>query len=513
MVQLATRGPRSPAASPKFGFYSAPQVVKGLPALTPPQEDDTVSALRKAVQNADWSKLFAEKKTRTLSSPAWAAHEERCKQLRAVCKSMQPTRVLEIGSFVGLSTLSMAQVLPDDCEIVTLEIDPFAVDFGLDIKVQSDDFWKINHMVGPAWESLQSLIQQMQDAEGAWEPFDLAVIDADKAGMMEYFAILTEIPGFMSDNYVVCVDVKPFKGQLCTQKPDKNDSWLVSRGQTEIDEMRRHVTSSGKFEFHEEANLLKVCRKVSFTMAINPLAAFPNCYSNTSGRETWAAPQEADHVAELRKAVNNSDWANMFADRLTQNFVAASWSATDERCEKLQSLIASSEAENILEIGSFCGVASLAMAECLPEDGHILSLEIDPFLVKFGQDIKGNIQASNKIRHMVGPALESLKTISLQTEKYAPFDFVVIDADKASMLDYFKLLWESPGMVTEGATICIDITPFKGQLFVPYVKGKMDDWIVKSGEESITSLLNFVRSLNGVQVSESNGLVILRKGK
>merc|ERR1719482_1256782 len=159
---------------------------------------------------------------------------------------MQPTRVLEIGSFVGLSTLSMAQVLPDDCEIVTLEIDPFAVDFGLDIKVQSDDFWKINHMVGPAWESLQSLTQQMKDAEGAWEPFDLAVIDADKAGMMEYFAILTEIPGFMSDNYVVCVDVKPFKGQLCTQKPDKNDSWLVSRGQTEIDEMRRHVTSSGK---------------------------------------------------------------------------------------------------------------------------------------------------------------------------------------------------------------------------------------------------------------------------
>jgi caffeoyl-CoA O-methyltransferase len=482
-----------------------------------PQEDNHLVALRKAVSNADWGKFFTEKKTRTLASAAWAAGEERCEQLRTLCMSTGAKRVLELGSFVGVSTLSMAQVLPDNGEIVTLEIDPFAVDFGLDIKVESPSFWKIDHMVGPAWDSLQSLIQQMEDAAGAWEPFDLAVIDADKAGMMEYFEILTEIPGLMSDNYVICVDVKPFKGQLCTQKPDKNDSYLVSRGQTEIDALRKHVTSSGDFESCEHAGLLSVCKKVSFTMAKNPFAAFSNCYSNAWAEARWAAPQEADPVGELRKSVHNTDWASLYAEGCTQILAAASWSASDERCERLQALCTSCGAERILEIGSFCGVASLAMAECLPEKGQILSLEIDPYLVDFGQEIKSTSGSSKKINHMVGPALSSLKGLAQKTEdkasKLMPFDFVVIDADKGGMLEYFNVLFETPGMLTEDATVCIDITPFKCQLFVPYVKGKMDDWIVKSGQESIDAFSAFVKSLSGIIVTESNGLVVIQKCK
>lgn len=249
-------------------------------------------------------------------------------------------------------------------------------------------------------------------------------------------------------------------------------------------------------------------------MANNPFAAFPNCYSNASGYAHWAAPQVAEPVAELRKTVNNTDWASLYAEGCTQILAAASWSASEERCDKLQALCTSSSAEHILEIGSFCGVASLAMAECIPKNGHIVSLEIDPYLVDFGQDIKSTSDASHKINHMVGPALVSLKTLARQAEDQASlFDFVVIDADKAGMLEYFKLLWETPGMLTDDATVCIDITPFKGQLLVPYVKGKMDDWIVKSGQESIDSFVAFVKSLAGIDVVESNGLVVVQKCK
>lgn len=501
-------------------LYSAPEIIKGMTRWTAPPVDNVVVALRKAVNNADWGSFFAEKKTRTLASASWAAGEDRCDQLRTLCMSTGAKRVLEIGSFVGLSTLAMAQVLPDNGEVVSLEIDPFAVDFGLDIKVESDDFWKITTMVGPAYDSLQSLIEQMEDAEGAWEPFDLAIIDADKAGMMEYFEILTEIPGLMSDNYVVCVDVKPFKGQLCTQKADKNDSWLINCGQSEISALRKHVsTSDMMFEFREHASLLQVCKKMSFTMANNPFAAFPNCYSCAAGDANWAAPQVADPVTELRKAVNNTDWAALYAEGCTQILAAASWSASEERCEKVQAFCESSGAEHILEIGSFCGVLSLAMAECLPEHGRVVSLEIDPYLVDFGPEIKANSEASSKISHMVGPALTSLRALVQQAEEksatWTPFDFVVIDADKAGMLEYFKLIWETPAMISEHATVCIDITPFKGQMFVPYVKGKMDDWVVKSGQESIDSFVAFVDTLPRDRLSsertETTGLVVLQK--
>jgi len=499
-------------------LYSAPEVIKGTTKLAAPQEeDDQVKALRKAVNNADWGKFFAEKQTRTLASPYWAASEERCHQLRTLCKTTRAKRVLEIGSFVGVSTLSMALELPDDGEIVALEIDPFAADFGVDIKADMDAFWKISPMVGPAYESLQSLVDQMHEAEGTWEPFDLAVIDADKAGMMEYFEILTQIPGFMSDNYVLCVDMKPFKGQLSTQNLDKIDSWLISSGQTEIQALRELVTSSGEFDFVERGNLLQVCQKVSYTMANCPFAAFPNCYSNGEWYGKWAAPQVSDSVAELRKAVENTDWTSLFNEGSTEVLATASWSASEERCEKLQALCMESAAKNILEIGSFCGVASLTRAASLPHDGRVVSLEIDPFLVGFGQEIKNHSNAAHKIDHMVGPAVASLKTLASKAAstgpKSTPFDFVVIDADKTEIVEYFKILWETPGMLTEHATVCVDTTPFKCQLFVPYVKGKMDDWVVKSGQESIDAFLDFVRSLPGIDVDESSGLVVLRRRK
>jgi predicted O-methyltransferase YrrM len=497
-------------------LYSAGEVIKGVQKRkAPTEEDERVVALRKAVNNADWGKFYEEKRTRTLASASWAASEERCEQLRTLCMSTGAKRVLEIGSFVGVSTLSMAQVLPENGEVVTLEIDPFAVDFGLDIKVESDSFWRIDHMVGPAWDSLQNLISRMEDSGMEWQPFDFAVIDADKKGMKEYFQILTEIPGLMNDNYVIVVDVKPFKGQLATEKSDKNDSYLISSGQTEIDELKKFISCSVEFDFREHGSLLQVCKKVSFTMANSPFAAFPNHYCQKSGDAHWVAPQEADTVAELRKAVGNTDWASLFAEGCTQILPAASWSASEERCEKLQALCTSSGAERVLEIGSFCGVASLAMAEALPQNGSILSLEIDPFLVDFGQEIKVNSGSWSKISNMVGPALTSLKTLAAQVytadTTWKPFDFVVIDADKAGMLEYFRILWQTPGMLADTVTVCVDVTPFKCQLLVPYVKGKMDDWVVKSGRESIDAFGAFVKSLSGIEVTTKDGLVVICK--
>jgi len=65
--------------------------------------------------------------------------------------------------------------------------------------------------------------------------------------------------------------------------------------------------------------------------------------------------------------------------------------------------------------------------------------------------------------------------------------------------------------LTAGALVCIDVAPFRRQLCTPYVKGKMDDWIVKSGQESIDCFVNFVKSMSGVDVEEGDALVIIRR--
>lgn len=220
-----------------------------------------------------------------------------------------------------------------------------------------------------------------------------------------------------------------------------------------------------------------------------------------------------DLVMTLRNAVHDEDWGSLFADGFTMHRVEPYWCATAERCDKLKSLCKASGATTVLEVGTFCGCAALAMAEVLPHDGAVLAMDLDPYIVNFGEEIKNKTMDWHKVRHMIGPAKESLQKLveAGPAELGPPFDFVVIDADKAGMLDYFKLLWDSPGMLVDKATVCVDTTPFKGQLYVQYVKGKLDDFVVKSGQDNIDAFLAHVRALPDVELKESSGLAIVQR--
>ncbi len=86
-------------------------------------------------------------------------------------------RILEIGTFTGYSSLSMAAALPPGGSIVTCEVD---ADRAATARRHFDDSpWsdRIRILVGPALESIASL-------DG---PFDLVFIDADKTNYRNYY--------------------------------------------------------------------------------------------------------------------------------------------------------------------------------------------------------------------------------------------------------------------------------------------------------------------------------------
>jgi len=488
-----------------------------------PHKEDHIEELRNAVQNADWNMFYSQGKTRSLVSSSWSSSGDRCDKLREICTSSGAVRVLEIGSFCGVAGLTMAEVLPAETgSMLSLECDPFLVDFGLDIKVKSDDFWKITYMVGPARESLKNLVERVQEKD--WEPFDLVVIDADKAGIVDYFEIVADTPGFMCETCLVCVDVTPYKfASVFTSyvKHGKAADFVISSGQSEINALRKCAASSGAFEVSEGFGMLFAQRRASvkkenLSIGANPFAAFPNDQNNMlrtqSFLQRWVGPESALPLAELRNAVHNEDWGALFSDGATQIRVEPFWCATPERCEKLQSLCRSSGAKSVLEVGTFCGVAALSMAEALAEDARIISLDLDPFVIDFGQEFKDKSPAWKKVSHMVGSAKESIKKLVAQSsgDSWMPFDLVVLDADKESMLDYFRLLWESPGMLAENPVICVDTTPFKGQLYVPFVKGKLDDFIVKSGQNHIDAFHAYVRAVPDLEMTEASGLAVVQ---
>ena len=107
--------------------------------------------------------------------------------LKLMVQISQATRIIEIGTFTGYSALSMAEALPDDGRLTTLDIDPDAVAIAKSFWNRSKHGHKIHSILGPALESLQSLPG----------PFDLAFIDADKGNYPKYYeAVLSKLkPG------------------------------------------------------------------------------------------------------------------------------------------------------------------------------------------------------------------------------------------------------------------------------------------------------------------------------
>lgn len=95
-------------------------------------------------------------------------------------------------------------------------------------------------------------------------------------------------------------------------------------------------------------------------------------------------------------------------------------------------LVAVSGARRVLEIGTFTGYSALSMAEALPADGHITTLELSPeHAAKAAEHIEA-AGASDRISILEGPALDSLATLE------GPFDVAFIDADKAGYPDYLQ---------------------------------------------------------------------------
>ena len=114
-------------------------------------------------------------------------------------------------------------------------------------------------------------------------------------------------------------------------------------------------------------------------------------------------------------------------------------------------------ARRILEIGTLGGYSTIWLARTLPADGRLFTLEIDP---KHAEIARKNVERAGlgkKVELRLGPAIETLKRLA--AEKQGPFDLSFIDADKASIPDYFK--W-SLQLSRPGSLIVVDNVVRKG---------------------------------------------------
>jgi predicted O-methyltransferase YrrM len=101
-----------------------------------------------------------------------------CHFLHLIIKTSNIRNVLEIGTFTGLSALSIALALPDDGKLVALDKDETTNKIASSFFKKADQDNKIRTIVKPALDSLEELKNQK---------FDMVFIDADKMNYKEYY--------------------------------------------------------------------------------------------------------------------------------------------------------------------------------------------------------------------------------------------------------------------------------------------------------------------------------------
>jgi len=119
-------------------------------------------------------------------------------------------------------------------------------------------------------------------------------------------------------------------------------------------------------------------------------------------------------------------------------------------------------ARRILEIGTLGGYSAIWLARALPEDGRLVSLELEP---KHAAVARANLERAGLAGHVdvrVGPALESLA--HLAAEGGEPFDFVFIDADKPGYINYLE---GALRLARPGALIVADNVVRQGKVLDP----------------------------------------------
>jgi len=103
-----------------------------------------------------------------------------CHFLHLIIKVSKIKSVLEIGTFTGLSTLSIALALPDNGNLIALDRNESTNNVAMDFFKKANQEKKIKTIIKPALDSLNELKKNNKI-------FDMVFIDADKENYKNYY--------------------------------------------------------------------------------------------------------------------------------------------------------------------------------------------------------------------------------------------------------------------------------------------------------------------------------------
>lgn len=198
--------------------------------------------------------------------------------------------------------------------------------------------------------------------------------------------------------------------------------------------------------------------------------------------------READILRELREETLALPGGQMMSSPEQVQFIAM--------------LIKLMQAKQVLEVGTFTGYASLAMAMALAPEGKLTTCDIDHQAPAIGQRYWQQAGVISKIQLVTAPALTLLDAMILQGQANQ-YDLAYIDADKQNNHHYFEKLLL---LIRPGGVLIIDNVLWKGRV--------IDSEIIDARTQSIRRFNEALYQDQRVELSMltmGDGLTLARK--
>jgi caffeoyl-CoA O-methyltransferase len=150
---------------------------------------------------------------------------------------------------------------------------------------------------------------------------------------------------------------------------------------------------------------------------------------------------------------------------VTQGMQGAQMQISPEQGQLLQVLVRILGARRCIEIGTYTGYSSLAVALALPGDGQLVACDISVEWTQVARQFWREAGVDARIDLRLQPALRTLEEL-LADGHASAFDFAFIDADKGNYVAYYERVL---ALVRPGGVICVDNTLWSGNVARPEV--------------------------------------------
>ena len=170
-----------------------------------------------------------------------------CHFLELITKVSKANKILEIGTFTGLSALSMSLGLSDDGSLVALDKNKETNNIAFEFFKKANQDKKIKKITRPALESLKEFKKENSF-------FDIIFIDADKGNYINYYDKAIDL---IENNGLIIIDNVLWHGEVVEEN---NDDKLTNI----IRDFNKYVKNDKKTEqiIIPLGDGLTVCRKL-----------------------------------------------------------------------------------------------------------------------------------------------------------------------------------------------------------------------------------------------------------